>query len=312
MTRDPQNLRPHPAIKAMPRWAKESPGWRAFVDDIRERGIIHPIQITAHDVVLDGWTRCLAARALQLPEVPVVLVPAAEEIECILREARRRNLTKGQLAYSYWHALEARREELEITRLENIKAGRKADPRQLSCLGSEKGKATDLLGTEIGVSGELIRQAGELRRIFAEHPEPRTWSWSEPGIRERYGWASDQQLSLQEYFEAQIFDEEKPVGLGAVLRGVAMILTDEARASKHGIKHGGGRPEAIERQLQLFNQTVTDLGNRWEYWEGFDEQARTFHWETVRSRLAAQPPERRAAMADYYERLAKECRKARA
>jgi hypothetical protein len=307
--RDPQTLRPHPLIKDMRRPAKDSAGWRAFVDDIREHGIVNPVKITPHDVVLDGWSRCMAGRALQLAQVPVVVVPEGAELETIVREARRRNQTKGQMAYTYFPAIEALKEELEGRKLQNLRKVQCSPDTQLSCVSGQKGMTRDLLGAEIGVSGELIRQAGELRRLFAEHPAPRSWSWSEPGVRERYGWEPDQKLSLAEYFEAQIFDDSRPMGLGAALRGIGMLLTADARAAKHGIKHGGGRPEGLDRQLQLFNQVLTDLGNRWEYWEAFDEDAKSYHWETVRTRLADQSPERRAAMAEYYERMAKECRR---
>lgn len=270
--RDPTTLRPHPAIKAWPRWAKESEGWRAFVDDIRAHGITHPVQVTSDDTVVDGWTRVLAARALQLAQVPVVVVQDSEATDIILRNlALRRNLTKGQLAYVAYPVVETAYEEHRAAHLEALKKGNAATIAH----SVRNGTGADL-AERFGVSRRLFDQARELHSIWAEHPD------------------------LREQFEASIFHAEKPAGLGAVVAGARALI----RQRQLG-RHGGGRPESQDRQLKLFNGVVKDLVTRWEYWHEFDDGARTAHWQVVRAHAAKLPPAQCEEMAEYHQRMAK-------
>lgn len=221
-TRDPQTLRPHPAIKAMPRWDKGSTDWRGFIDDIREHGIRHPVQVTHDGVVVDGWTRVIAARDLQLPAVPVVEVSAAEATEIIVREmCLRRNLTKGQRAYLTWPLLKPLAAELEARHIEGLKSGKIATlPATFAdSIGKgRKGRVDDALAARIGVSGDLLRQAEELHAIF----DGTRFSLSGQRITTP---ADD----LRRYWEPRILDLEKPIGLGAVIQGIAGKESTEGR-----------------------------------------------------------------------------------
>jgi ParB-like chromosome segregation protein Spo0J len=71
----------------------------ALCDDIRARGIVEPIEITADGTVLNGRERLAAAKQLGLEELPVRIVAPADEVEHIILAAlQRRHLTASQRA----------------------------------------------------------------------------------------------------------------------------------------------------------------------------------------------------------------------
>lgn len=189
--RDPTDLRPLPFVKAMVRWGKESDEFKGFCDDVRDNGIKHPLLITADGRVVDGETRRQAALAMQLAQVPCLTVPDDEVQEVIVRElVRRRNLTKGQLAYVVVPILEP-------AFLESLRR-RAAGKRNLS---DSVGKVEwcQLLGFSV----DLLDQANRLHKHFDKHPEDR------------------------EEWEVKIF-AEKPVGIGAALAGIGGGKTDQS------------------------------------------------------------------------------------
>ena len=71
----------------------------ALAADIRVRGILSPLDVTAAGVILDGHERLRAARELGLKEVPVRIVAPSDERSYILLAAlRRKHLNPGQRA----------------------------------------------------------------------------------------------------------------------------------------------------------------------------------------------------------------------
>lgn len=72
-----------------------------FVADIRERGVLVPIEVIASGTILDGRTRWMAAKKLGLRHVPVVAAPVnnTHPVIYMLRTAsKRRHLTDDQRA----------------------------------------------------------------------------------------------------------------------------------------------------------------------------------------------------------------------
>lgn len=190
-----------PFVKAMPRWASDSPQFAGLKDDIRDNGIRHPLLIMADGRVVDGYTRLLAARAMQLREVPCQIVPDDEVQEIIVRElCRRRNLTKGQMAYVICPMLES----AYLESLRRRAAGKKLD------LSNSVGKVDGVKEwiELLGFSHELLRQARELHKYFDKYPE------------ERADW------------EAKIFDPEKPVSIGAARAGIGGAGADQSKRAK--------------------------------------------------------------------------------
>lgn len=90
-------LRPHPGASVIPEM--DVIEFAAFRADIAERGVLQPLEVTEHGVVLDGRQRLRAAAELGLERVPVCVVWVDEELEFMLRAAlRRRQLSASQRA----------------------------------------------------------------------------------------------------------------------------------------------------------------------------------------------------------------------
>lgn len=284
-TRQTSSLRPHPLIKSIPRWHAESPEWAAFVEDIRENGIKSPIRATGEGVVVDGWTRLLAAKALQFAEVPTETVDGAEAIQIILRELTlRRNLSKGALAYVAFPLIAPALKEYATRRVENLRKAQ-SSPEAYSVRLGQSRDTLEGFAVRLGLSPSLMDKAGQIHRHFDAHPD------------------------LRDKYETSILDPENPAGLGAVLAGIGFDLNRSAREAK-GLKHRGGKPTDAGRQLELFTEVVDTFADRFEYWERFDAASRAAHWQHVRATVAKLPPERREALADYYHRLSETVSKA--
>jgi hypothetical protein len=162
---DPKDLRPHPLIKGLPRWDKEDPKWWAFVEDIREHGIRHPIQITAGNVVVDGETRRQGAIAAGVIGVPVEVVDHSEVNTIIYREMMlRRNLTKGAMAYLVVRTgiLDGAFQEACQRQKQALKKGQL--PRNDSVV---TGTIEDVAAS-MGLSRDILFQARKCIAIFAE------------------------------------------------------------------------------------------------------------------------------------------------
>jgi len=87
-TRDPNGLRPHPLNATIYGEPDADP---AFVESIREEGIIAPLTIDQDDNIISGHRRWYAALALGLDRVPVVVRAITDPLDAIrlLIEANR-------------------------------------------------------------------------------------------------------------------------------------------------------------------------------------------------------------------------------
>lgn len=94
-----QSLRLHPEAGLVPEMPRDQ--FTEFIADIRERGLLVPIEVVDGRTIVDGRTRWLAAKQLRLARVPVVNAPlnGIHPVIYMLRAARnRRHLTDDQRA----------------------------------------------------------------------------------------------------------------------------------------------------------------------------------------------------------------------
>jgi hypothetical protein len=301
--RDPVQLKPLSDIKDFPRWNREDPRFMGLCDDIRDNGIRHPLQITGDDYVIDGETRRLVAKILGLKEVPCIIASESEVDEIIIRElVRRRNLTKGQLAFLVAPHLQKAFDESRNRML----SGKRSNPDNSVCRvqtnpSDSVGRVQTIkeYGVLMGFSVDLLEQARRLHAHFEADQVRRTMTDSE-GVTE-------EGVTLEEFFKPRLFRDHKPYGLGAVLAGIASMLDAEA----HPNHRGGGKPKDLSRQLQLFERVLlTDAMNRWEYWQSCGEEEKAGHFARVRTKAATLPQDQCEEMAEYHSRLAQEFRKA--
>lgn len=262
--RDPATLTPHAKVKHLiGRWQVDSDESQAMRRSIREKGILVPLLVTPDNQIMDGVTRWMNARALQLAEVPV-LVMAEEECLSILidTELHRRHHTKGQLAFRLAPMIESAWGERQRRQIASLSRGA-ASP-------SPACKTVEEYALEAGVSIALMKQAREIHQLFKQHAET-VWEFGRDG--EAVGFKRGDQLTFEQYFTARIMAAHDPIGLGAALTGIKQKLSQAAHEAR-GHKHGGGRPESEERQMMLLRQAWGDLNNRWVYWREMNEDAK--------------------------------------
>ncbi|HVU26525.1 MAG TPA: ParB/RepB/Spo0J family partition protein [Verrucomicrobiae bacterium] len=290
--RDPQDLKPLPFVKQMPRWANNSDEAKGLRDDIKTNGLKHPLQITASGVLIDGETRRQAVMLLQWKKVECEIVPDEEANEIILREiVRRRNLSKGQRAYLVAPMLAEVFASIGARLVKNFKKPNVSPNADSIGVGNEKGLISVGVGRSIesfallmGFSKDVLDQARWLHDTFKKRPD------------------------LRDEFEPKILDLEKPMGLGAAKAGIVFLLNDDEK-SKSGQKHGGGKSEDAQRQMELFGEIFEDTLARWDYWQKFGDRLRSEHFQEIREMAAEVDKEKLNAIADYYSKLAAEIRK---
>lgn len=89
----------HPEARRVPEMPPEQ--FRDFVADIRERGVLVPIEVISGRTILDGRTRWMAAKKLGIRRVPIIPAPVNDTLPVIymLRAAsKRRHLSDDQRA----------------------------------------------------------------------------------------------------------------------------------------------------------------------------------------------------------------------
>lgn len=239
--RSPAALTLHPLLKSQPgEWQDDDPRFESLIQDIRENGILDPIKITAANQIVDGRHRWRAAKKAKLEEIPFEIIPDDQIAAIILRSLlHRRHYTKGQLAYLAAPLMVPTFEEAMQRKLQNLRKGQQT-PEAHSVRFGERDMTMEQLAAQLNVSPRLIDQAHKIHEEFELHPDWR---------------ASD---------EPKILDPDDPAGLGAIIAGFAGRVSTKSK------------PKPAARQLQLFEQAITDLETRFTYWKNFDDdQKRT-------------------------------------
>lgn len=256
--RYPETLKPHPLIAPFPRWDPEGQEWCAFVDDIREHGVLEPLWITEGGLVVDGETRRRAAVEAGLAAVPCRVVAEEEVAMVVLRNLQmRRNLTKSQLAYVGYPAVRALHEAVRQRHEEELRQGTRRP--------NGAAPSVQALADQLGVGRQLFYYAAEIHALFERRPD------------------------LRERVEPTILGDER-AGLGGVYAGLESLLKCEEREAKHGIAHTGGRPADLDRQLELFEEVFTrTLVPRFEYWSQWTREIRTEALARIAPALAGAP-----------------------
>lgn len=242
-------LRAHACIKHIPAWPDEDPRAEALRNHLAAGAPLPPVLLTARNEIVcaDSLMRWRAARALQLETMPVLIVPedlaATAALTALLH---RRHLTKSALAYLSYPMMERALVEIKHRRLENLKKGQCFPESPLSALSGNK--AVDL-AEQIGVCRSVFLMAVQVHKEFASTVK---YDIEIQGGRDD---GATRERTLKEHFEPRILaemygdehEQHRPMGLGAVLRGIGSLKSDNVRNQK--------RPE----QLDLFTNAVARL-----------------------------------------------------
>ncbi len=250
----------HPALKSQPRLTDdELLSWRKGMKR-RGEAATPPIYITDDNQIVDGRHRYWCARKLGWKTIPAIVVKD-DEVFTLIKETiiNRRHYSKGQLAYSVAPLVEGVFAEAK----KRILAGGTHTPTT---------ETPESIAADMKISYRVLAQAQEIHDYFNTDKAKRTLTDRDE--------VTEKNVTLKEFFEPRILlveDPEAPrtraYGLGAVLAGIKQILMLEKRDGE-GRAHGGGRPERVEKQLQLFGTAMTGLQNKFVYWQKWDEATR--------------------------------------
>jgi N6-adenosine-specific RNA methylase IME4 len=153
-----EKLRLHPRSDLVPELGGRE--YEALLADVRERGMLVPLEVTKKGVVLDGRGRLGVARELGLTEVPIRVVSTEDEVRyLVLAAVIRRALSSSQKA-----AIVVELEEYEQARLE-------ANKRRLANLKGQtevatlppRGRTRDLGAKRAGVCPRTVQDARTVR-----------------------------------------------------------------------------------------------------------------------------------------------------
>jgi ParB family chromosome partitioning protein len=150
------DLQPHPeAAKLLPPLSGQD--YRAFLADVRERGLLVPLEITEAGTILDGHLRFRAARDLGLEQVPARVVSPPDEVEHLFLNAlQRRHLSQSQKA-ALAVELDSYRQQREQAD-ERRRANLKGAATEVAAL-PPRGKSRDHAAALAGVSARTIQDA---------------------------------------------------------------------------------------------------------------------------------------------------------
>lgn len=169
-----KNIREHPVLAGLPRWADDAPEMEALAADVQARGIDQPLQVVpdpaAGDdawLLVDGRHRLRAARIAGREQVPCHTRDEADAIEIVLNSlVQRRHYTKGVLAYICYPLLSSAAENGRSARGANLCHSKKlARKVQLGPFESVEAACARL-----GFSEASWKRARTIHEKFARNP----------------------------------------------------------------------------------------------------------------------------------------------
>jgi hypothetical protein len=305
--RDPQHLKGkyQAGLKRLPELEEGSEEFLALCAGLKraEFRFIRPILVDEHELVIDDHSRNLLRAALrwQLKEVPVLVCGSGDAALLRIHSlAHVRHLSKSAVAYLAVPDLEPAVQASRMKRLENLRKGQ-CSP--IVSGGDDRDQTTEDLAGELGIKRNLLFEARAVHKAFED--------------KKKYcfniaGGAKDgatEELTLKEFFEPKLLrsftggehEQYRPMGLGGIIAGITAVRAGDR--DKFNPKSQG--------QLNLFENKV-NVVDGWKYWTRLSESERKQHFQNFEDRLELLPEEQRDELGDYFERLAKKCRKAAA
>lgn len=284
--RDPADLKPLAAVKDLDSWNDDDPRFLEFCEDIKAKGILTELLITPEGEIIDGRHRWRAARRWQMPAVPVRVVAEKAREELILIQlstlAHRRHYTPSQRAFVIYPFVKAAHQAILDAHEKRLRSGPKSIISAACGNDALKGwRTSDELAAHLKISRDTFDRSAKLHKVFEENNQPRSW---DADTLRRLHLSTKKKYTLRQVFEPQILDEEKPMGLGAAMAGIGMVLEAEAKGG-----HKGGRPDDVESQLRLFTDTFKDLDNRYEYWSALADEQKLVARKRIRTSLEKMP-----------------------
>lgn len=249
---DPQSLRVHPLLAAMPAPPPEL--LESMMVDVEERGIDEALLVDEKNRVMSGRVRLRIALDLRLPEIVITRRSSNEAATIIVQSLlQRRHYSKSALAYLAFPLFESMFTEARERRLRYLRSEKGADASNSTQNVLLQGNTAEAVARQAGVSRALFFQARDLHKAFEKNP----------GAREQ--------------FEPKILSGE--LCLGYAINGVA------------GQAATAGQSRGTIHQLELFGRTVSTLRIRFAKWEMIPAKNRTFIANEFAEAIADAPEE---------------------
>ena len=197
---------------------KDTGGMMELINDIKTNGLINPVTINTDHVLLAGYRRLTACKALGMEDIPVHMVSTESEeqdlkVEISENEIRKEFTMTERLDYA------RRLQRIEsIKAEERMKAG-KQDPVQ----NSAQGKTRDKVAEQVNMSHDTLRKA----QVIAENKE-------KFNPEEFKNW-DDGKLSTNKLYTQLKIDEITNLGAAKIrLRSLAAALEEKEESKNVG------------------------------------------------------------------------------
>lgn len=195
-------IRPHHCINHIAPWPDNSPRMEALRRELMTTGLCAPVAMTARHEITDpdSRERWRAARMLQLPSIPVCIIPPEQvATACLSALIHRRHQTKSALAYLAFPLLETALDEARHRQHQMLKKGNVSP----SSAQATTGKTVEEIADSYGIARTVLFDAKKVHAIFAKDPIFR--AQMEPRL-------------LAEPIGGE-HEQNRPVGLGAIIAG---------------------------------------------------------------------------------------------
>lgn len=161
------NYKNHPASELFP--MMPAPELKELADDIKAKGLIHPI-ILLHEQVLDGRNRLKACGMADVQPRFEIYSDERSPVEYVLSaNLKRRNLEKSQCAAIATNALPMLEAEAKERQTKNLRKGQQL-PVEEQMPERESGRARDKAAELVGVSPRYVSDAKAIK-----HADPKVF-----------------------------------------------------------------------------------------------------------------------------------------
>ena len=149
----------------------------AFIDSIREKGVLEPLVISDGKQIISGHRRWLAAQAADVDRVPVRKSSFDDDLserEALIEFNRQREKTPGQIVNEFEEMLAVEQERAKERKEANLKEGDEKPRRGNVSTSGDEGKAREKAAEKIDadVSGRTLEKGLEVKQKAEDETEP--------------------------------------------------------------------------------------------------------------------------------------------
>ena len=295
----------HPALKLIPELPEDGDEFLALAAMVKKCGVIRPLLVDEEGNIVDDHSRSLwrVARRWQMTTVPVKVIQQDDvELTIIHSLAHVRHLTKAAIAWLASDLITQAAEAGLRKRVQNVhKSPMNADS-ALSAPSKEPASREEVAEL-LRISLRTLTQVREIKALFKKYPGKYSFTLA--------GGATDggeAEMTLEEYFVPRIIkspiggehEDSRPIGLGNVITGIHTKIEQ----GKNGDKFSSKKHD----QLWLFTKK-TDVVEAWSYYKKMSDDQRAQHFKLYSEKLENLDPDDCDAMAEYFGKLEKICRR---